>query len=169
MPITEFKIGLYLTIAESLSWCKKISVLTSIRHRNILLRVAHGEIYTKEKLARFGLSDSPTCPRCNAIENLQHKIKDCPYVKRIWNAGSRLLKEPLVPDPTLEDILGTKIHINTIGLTVRSEIIQRILQLKDNQLYLIHPRNFVENALRLLIRRETKTRIRDGLKDLLST
>ena len=41
-PTMEFKVGLNVAVTERLSWCGKISKLTSLKHRNTLLRVAHG-------------------------------------------------------------------------------------------------------------------------------
>ena len=64
VPMCLFKIGLDLDVNESLSWCHKLTKVTSTKHLNIILKVAHGDIYTKEKLFRFGLNQDPLCPRC---------------------------------------------------------------------------------------------------------
>ena len=73
-PITQFKIGLNLSPKDSLTWCLRIRGLTSTTHKNSLLKVAHGDVYTQEKLHRFGLADSFKCPIFDEIETLQHKI-----------------------------------------------------------------------------------------------
>ena len=166
-PITEFKVGMTLTVTESLSWSKKISKLTSVRHRNTLLRVAHGEIYTKERLVRFNLIDNPICPRCDGIENLAHKIQNCDYVKRIWQACTLALGEHNNGIINIKTTIGANLESTPIGLTLRAEILQRILSLKDNQTYLIRPKIFVNNSIKFLIKREGSSKVRNGLKDLL--
>ena len=77
-----------MTVSEALNWGSRLNKLTSIKHRNILLRVAHGEFYTKLKLQRFNLIDNSSCPRCGHIEDLRHKFVECAYVKRIWNCSN---------------------------------------------------------------------------------
>ena len=87
-PIKDFKLGTTMTVSEALNWGSRLNKLTSTKHRNILLRVAHGEFYTKLKLQRFNLIDNSSCPRCGHIEDLRHKFVECAYVKRIWNCSN---------------------------------------------------------------------------------
>ena len=70
--------------SEAPTWALKASKVTSIRHRSNLLRVAHKEVYTKEKLCRFRFIDSPNCSRCPGVEDFLHKIFDTDCTKRIW-------------------------------------------------------------------------------------
>lgn len=51
-PICIFKFGAIITPSVSLNWGFALSKVTSVRHKNCLLRIAHGEVYTKEKLHR---------------------------------------------------------------------------------------------------------------------
>ena len=74
-PICIFKGGLINTPIETINWSNKLSKLTCTRHKNVLLRVSHREFYTKEKLHRYRLIDSPICPRCDQIENYVHKMQ----------------------------------------------------------------------------------------------
>ena len=168
-PITEFKVGLNLTISESLSWLKKVAKLTNIRHRNTLLRVAHGEIYTKVRLARFGLTNDPKCPRCDQLEDLAHKIQECIYTKKIWQECTTILKERLMmhQEVPLKNILGASSQDSMMSLTIKAEILQRILQLKDEPTYLIRPKIFVTKSIELLIKRENSNELKERLKDLL--
>ena len=169
-PILDFKVGLTLTATESLSWCNKISKLTSIRHRNTLLRIAHGEVYTKVRLTRFGLTNDPTCPRCDLPESLAHKISECEYIKRIWISVSQILKEHSNGAVTsVKTIMGTELDTSIANLTVKAEILQRILSLKDLQTYLIHPKTFVIRAVEYLIKKETKRETCEELKSLLES
>ena len=54
-PICIFKLGAINTPSVSLNWGYALSKVTSVRHKSCLLRVAHGEVYTKEKLHKYNL------------------------------------------------------------------------------------------------------------------
>ena len=171
IPIADFKIGMTLDGAESANWGHRLAKLTSIRHKSILLRVAHGDIYTKEKLNRFGLSDSNECPRCGQIETLRHKFIECPYVDQIWQHLLRLTNNLTNTNQLSEDrtkaCLGALIEGNKDVLTINAEILTRILYLKSDQNFLLHPKKIIELALKLILRREQKTEIKSSIEDLL--
>ena len=63
--------------------------------KSTLLRVAHGDIYTKDKLHRFGLIDSNKCPRCDSQVTLEHKFITCEYAARIWQVVGTLERKIL--------------------------------------------------------------------------
>ena len=172
-PVIKFKIGLDMTDNESLSWCLKLSKLTSTKHKNIILRVAHGDIYTMERLFRFGMEPDPHCPRCGMIETLQHKFIECNYVKRIWDVVKKAEKAICSTDPMIEDstkaALGAYLNSNTTIMTLNAEILSRILSLKPEN-YLVHPKVIVKTALNLLLLKEkteiTKIEIRSILESV---
>ena len=170
--ITEYKVGLTLTRGEALNWANRISKLSSVRHRSTMLRIAHGDIYTNEKLFRFGLTDSDKCDRCDETDTLRHKFVDCAYVKEIWKHLYRLTNTILTNNPNRLDpvgaSLGTSIDTSPTVTAINAEILQRILSLKKDQNYLIHPKRFVENSLKLLIRREKATVIKNEITSLLA-
>ena len=169
--ITDFKLGLTLTNAESRSWSLKLSKVVSTRHKNLILRVAHGEIYTKKKLARFGLTNDPLCPRCQNVETLEHKFVTCQYVAKIWERVYAVTNHLTTSDPTLEDptkaILGAYLSSTTTVLTINAEIMQRIHLLKDDANYLVHPRIFVKQAIIYLLKREKGELIKEELEFIL--
>ena len=170
-PVLELKIGINLNRCEALSWGHKLSRLTSIKHRNVLLRIAHGEFFTKEKLHRFNLIDSNLCPRCDQIETLRHKFIDCDYVRRIWQAAERY-KDSLLTvshsglDP-LKAAIGCYLEASPSSITLDAEILLRISYLRDTQNYLIHPNVVVKQCLSSLARKEKNLKIREDLKSLL--
>ena len=139
-PICVFKFGAICNPALSINWGINLAKISSVRHKSCLLRIAHGEVYTKEKLHRFGLSDSPNCPRCGLLEDLEHKLITCHYVKLIWR----------------EVILGMIKGTELLLLSVLAEILQQILYLKENSQYLVRPKEIVKRAIELVSRREIK-------------
>ena len=52
--------------------------------------------------------------------------------------------------------------------TINAEILQRILTLKRDQNYLIHPKIFVEHALKLLLKRERNGPVKNDIASLLN-
>ena len=170
MPICDFKIGLVLTQCESLSYFSKIRKLSSTKHKDTILRILHKEVYTKSKLHRYGLADSPKCPRCDEIEDLTHKVVLCAYAERIWKQVISITN-PLRTTPATTNIgtvVGADIGSNLVTLTINAEVCQRILYLKDSNEYLIHPRKFVELAIKAVERKEKDPELKRALGTLLA-
>ena len=146
--------------------------MTSIQHRNLILKIAHGDIYTQEKLNRFGLADSDNCPRCGAIETLKHKILECEYVTRIWREVDKLsvkLNNPIVLNQDrIQRALGANEQTTPASLTLHAEILRIIIGLKAGQNYLIHPKNIAHNAVQSLIIKEKKAEIKELFIEVLN-
>ena len=153
-----------------MSWGLKLSKVSSTKHKNILLRVAHGDIYTKEKLHRFGMIDDSDCPRCGQVEDLNHKFMDSIYAKKIWdvtlNSTSSILTINPGNEPRIKAIMGGYIDSSPTSLTLNAEILHRLLMLKEDSDYLIHPKQFVKNATIYLLRKEKKREIKEHLKSI---
>ena len=109
--------------------------------------------------------DNPKCPRCDQIETLKHKLTECQYSSRIWTQTFRTTKR--VPGNDLTREIVALSSNDTTALTLHAEITQRLLYLKDDANYLIHPRTFVNAAIKDLIVKENKVNIKNELRDLL--
>ena len=171
-PIQEFKLGVKLTPAESRTWGFRLSKLTSTRHKNTILKALHGDIYTKDKLHRFGLTDSDACPRCDEKEDLKHKIFECDYARRIWDQAIPFLERLNTVNDPREDrikiITATANGTSIESMTLTAEIIQSILQLKQEQNHLLLPKYLVLRAIKNLSIKEGSVKIRGRFIELLS-
>ena len=166
-PELIFKIGLIVNPSESATMMSQINKLTSVRHKDILLRLMHGELYSKDRLSRRGVIDSPECPRCQEIETLHHKYVTCPYAKAIWDRGFSItnkLRENIPQEDYLEKIF-TSSEPNRIALTIHSEIILRIRTLKDDADHLLLPKIFVKNAVNAVLKNETGLTLRRKIRE----
>jgi hypothetical protein len=164
-PINVYKSGLTIGNNQCLTWLNKARKVTSIRHKNIILRVAHKDIYTKEKLHRFGLIDNPHCPRCNLIETFEHKLMNCEYVKRIWQ---EIFKITNVDDSvTIDKILATSLNSSTTDITISAETLIKIMALKDDQTWLVRPRIFARNIIKGVHMLERNIKIKSDIENLL--
>ena len=169
--ILDFKLGLHLTQGESRNWGQRLRKLTSTRHKNSLLKALHGDVYTKAKLHRFGLSDTDTCSRCGDIEDLQHRILNCTYADRIWsNALPTIRKLNTLNDPNesrLKLITGTSTYTSLASMTLIAEVMQTILYLKHDQNFLLHPKYLVNRAIKNISIKEGNSKIRSCFIEIL--
>ena len=171
-PILMFKIGPILTPSQSLTWAKALSKTTSTKHKDIMLRLAHGELYSKDRLARRGLIVDANCPRCDQIETLKHKYFECPYVANIWrrtiDITNKLRTSIDQTETIVEKALCCTNEPKSIAITIHAEIIARIRQLKDEEAnLLLLPKLIVKNSIRSVWRRETNDEIKTELASLL--
>ena len=168
-PICLFKIGPILGPAEALNWSNTLSKLTSTRHKDILLRFMHGELYSKERLHRYGLTQSPNCQRCNQVETLKHKYLECPYIKEIWRrtlALTNRLRNGAPNEPLIDRVMACPEPNRTI-LTIHAEMLLEIRRLKDDARHLTLPKILLRKALERLSRREVLNKVQEDLNDLL--
>lgn len=170
-PICLHRLGTILTPSECLTWGMSLKKVKCVKHKSILLRTAHGDIYTKEKLYRFGLIDSPLCPRCGQVETLEHKIFECPYSSRIWQYAFNITNQlrPITSNnESIEQmVLGATLSTHPLVLSVHAEIINRILYLKEDN-FLLRPKIIVEQSIKYILAREKNLNDRNALMDLLN-
>ena len=103
---------------------------------------------TKEKLHRFGLTDSRQCPRCDEIVTFHPKLLKCNYVTRIWSEPFKITDTLLILPAPVNGLptrpMGMVPHTDAIALTVHAEVLNRILTLKESCTFLLRPKNFVQ-------------------------
>ena len=171
IPICNYKLGAIATPSEVITWGENLKKVTSIKHRNMLLKVAHGDVYTNLKKFKFRLKDSPRCSQCGQIENLKHKFLSCEYVAQIWRHTFRLTNSTRVTITPGEDhsnlTIGLIVGTNPYLLTIHAEILSRIHYLKSGADHLLHPKFFIRLALNYLANREKSQQFKSLLNDLL--
>ena len=62
---------------------QKLAKITNTTIKKTYLRMYHGDIFSKEKLFRFGLMDSPSSVKCGGIENKLDLLSNCPLAKLV--------------------------------------------------------------------------------------
>ena len=170
-PLCIFKIGTILTPIESLQWFNEVNKIICVRLKSNLLLTLHGAIYTKLRLFKFGLIESPICSRCHEIETLEHKIIECDYTKRIWketfqktNALCPAIEQENDP---VKKALAIVPGACSLTISLHSAIISRILQLRNDQNYLQHPKYLVKNEIIKMQKLEKEVVTKQKLNDLL--
>ena len=148
--INVFKLGPILNPGEVLAWTKRMKLLTSTRHKNILLRAIHGDIFSNARMSRFGLTPDPKCLNCpEPSESSLHRLKECPRAIEAWvlleEAKTRLGLQPL-SDLSIENLLGAKDQVSKLELTLNAELIHKLASC--TQAYC--PRTLVMTAIKFI-------------------
>ena len=168
--ICVYKQGLILTPGEVLSWTTSIKKLTSTRHKNILLRVAHGDVYSNERLCRFRLIDEPHCKNCaEPYESLNHRIIECPKAYQAWlglNEAKIILGlKPLI-DLSTESLLGAKEKLSRLELALNAELLHKLTTYGGRE---YNPNEIVKSVIRIIGRCEKlNPEIQQQFKEMIS-
>ena len=129
-PICIYKLGPLLTPGEVLYWTDKLKRLTSTRHRNILLRAMHGDIYSNERLFRFGLVNSPGCANCDEpVETIVHRLVTCTKARETWQKLDEIksvLGLTITSDHSIENLVGAKEPVSNLDLALQAEVILKL-------------------------------------------
>ena len=57
----------------------------NIKLRHVFYRLISGDIFSKERMCRFGMINNNTCERCQQVESTRHLLWDCVESRNIWN------------------------------------------------------------------------------------
>lgn len=171
-PLCVFKVGLILTPTESINVFAKLNKLTSTRHKDIYLKVLHGDIYTNDRLFRFGLREDPLCPNCGCPDTLEHRLINCPRLVEFTNEVVRLTRRICDVNPDEQDldqiqiILGAHLNTNPSILTVHAELLREItFKVDDPTPTPLRIRRLLSN----LIRNESNNEVRNKIMTLLNS
>ena len=152
--INVFKLGLVLDPGELLSWTGKMRKLTSTRHKNILLRVAHGDIFSNSRLFKFRLRDSPRCKNCDElVESVQHRLLECPKARETWiklNEARNLLQLESPATLTLENLVGAGDRLPKLSLALQAEVLLKLSIKSDGYC----PQQIVKSAIMVVLNSE---------------
>ena len=56
----------------------------NIKLRHVYYRLISGDIFSKERMFRFGMADNNTCERCNGVESSRHLLWECEESRNMW-------------------------------------------------------------------------------------
>ena len=148
--ICLYKIGMILDPGEVKAWSRSLKKLTSTRHKNILLRFVHGDIFSNSRLCKFRLRDTANCINCpEALETIQHRISECPKAVEAWSKLNEIkVKLGLNPtaDLSVDNLVGAKERLNKIELALNAELILKLSTKSDGYC----PKQVVKGAVRLI-------------------
>jgi hypothetical protein len=122
-PIACFRSGIILTPQESKTWGLRIRKLKAVKHRNILLSVAHGNVYTLDRKFRYGLVESPLC-ECGELDDLTHRLWECKRARRIWK---HIGVHTVEPGNELMTVIGANQETESSTMPIYAEALHFLL------------------------------------------
>ena len=57
----------------------------NIKLRHVFFRLISGDIFSKERMCRFGMINNNTCERCQQVESTRHLLWECVESRNIWD------------------------------------------------------------------------------------
>jgi hypothetical protein len=100
--------------------------------RAMRYRLLHGDIFCKERMYRFKMSESPECERCGEVETIKHQFYECDSAFNSWRLYNRILDELGFGDCKVEsyaDVLLPSIYGNEVSETLKTLILKMHLQI----------------------------------------
>jgi hypothetical protein len=175
LPICIFKVGVILSPAETLNYFTKLNKITCTSHKSLMLKVLHGDIYTNDKLCRYGLRQDPICNDCTEIDTLEHRLLNCRHTAELINLTIEATKKLSRLDSTsvdyssidpIQQVLGIHQYANESLITIHAELLKVIMYRKAP---LLNPQNIIQNILKSIIVKERNNKIKERIKSLLES
>jgi hypothetical protein len=167
-PICIYKCGLILTPYETTNYMNILRKLTSVAHRNTLLRALHGDVFTNDRLFRRSLTQDDCCPRCGDTDTLEHRFEQCPQVKNL--VDKLKLKTNGIGDPqvrvhadTLTSLMAAYRDTDSITLTIHAELLKIVCSQQD----LTDTERIINRALNRLFIRDNSLEVKNVIARLI--
>ena len=162
-PLDIYKCGLILGPNEVGMWLSNLKGLESTGHKNAVLRLAHGDIYSKSRLFRFGMVDSPMCEQCNELETINHKIFECRFAKALWTELDHVTgHRPREID--INYVMGAFEGCTKAEMVVHAELITRLTRNLDTGQ--LNRNAFIRTMIKSLVKK-VKGALKQELENLL--
>jgi hypothetical protein len=100
--------------------------------RALRYRLLHGDIFCKERMYRFKMSESPECERCGEVETIKHQFYECDSAFNSWRRYNSILDEIGFGDCKVEsyaDVLLPSLYGNEVSETLKTIILKMHLQI----------------------------------------
>jgi hypothetical protein len=98
---------------------QKIARIRSIRLRNNMLRIINGDVFSKERMHRFGMIEEDKCDRCGEVETRDHLLFTCEFAKKLWQLFAAIYRKVFGRnfDKTERNILACGDNYNSLATT----------------------------------------------------
>ena len=98
--------------------------------RIIKFRLLHCDIFSRERMFRFKMVESPNCEFCGEIETIKHQLWDCQRAKVVWEFINTLIRQcNLGQQISFENLFTGFNPINTTKEAVMTRLIQMLMQI----------------------------------------
>jgi hypothetical protein len=142
---------------------QKVSKIRSVKLKNLSLRVINGDIYSRERMFRFGMTDENKCSRCNQTESSVHLLLECPTAQKIWRIFSNICIETGGQEfsLTLANVINCNYNYNSVATSTIIAELNRInihlrLEVVSDDLIRKFIRNLIKKEIRSVSLNRTK-------------
>jgi hypothetical protein len=100
--------------------------------RALRYRLLHGDIFCKERMFRFKMSESPACERCGEIETIKHQFYECHSALSSWQIYNKIMEELRLNDckvESYEDALLPNVYGNEVSESLKTLVLKMHLQI----------------------------------------
>jgi hypothetical protein len=101
--------------------------------RAINFRILHGDVFSKDRMMRFNMSDDDKCERCGQIESKNHQLHDCKYAKDMWahyNCTMRQIGLANVEVNSIEQAIMPQKEGNYFSETLKALVLKANIQIE---------------------------------------
>jgi hypothetical protein len=67
--------------------CKEVKL------RNVFYRLINKDFFTAERMYRYKMTPTSSCPRCGDIENNPHLLYECRFSREMWSNFNKVIKQ----------------------------------------------------------------------------
>jgi exonuclease III len=100
--------------------------------RALRYRLLHGDIFCKERMHRFKMSESPLCERCGEIETIKHQFYECDSAMKGWKIYNKIMDELGLNDCKVDsysDVILPNIYGDEASESLKTLILKMHLQI----------------------------------------
>jgi len=98
--------------------------------RMIKYRLLHCDIFCKQRMFKFKMTENELCDYCGATETISHLVWECERSVRIWTFANEIISEcGLQQRITYEGLFTNYVPVDLVLETVSTKVIQLIFQI----------------------------------------
>jgi hypothetical protein len=100
--------------------------------RALRYRLLHGDIFCKERMFCFKISDTPACERCGEVETIRHQFYECHSAFRGWRIYNKIMEELGLTDCKVvkyTDALLPSVYGNEVSESLKTLILKMHFQI----------------------------------------
>jgi hypothetical protein len=142
---TDFQAKLDIESCEDINIVKFRKGCKNPKLRHIHFRLIHNDFFTYQRMFKYGMTNSPNCPRCNNEESTKHLLWDCVHSQNIWTIFNEILGSNNLASSKVsryEHIYRTE--NNSAVSVIKLKIIQQMIQME-------RPKNWEKVTVQQLI------------------
>ena len=121
----------------------------NVKLRHLFFRLISGDIFSKERMCRFGMINNNTCERCQQIETTRHLLWGCVESRNIWRLFNTWIENNGSPSNKMNEYKDLYNIDNCAHVCkVKMKIIQEMIQIERPIGWSIERINLISNDIR---------------------